>query len=260
MSLQPIKNTTAHRLALLAKYNILDTPPEADFDDLTHLAATLCGTPIALISLLDADRQWFKSRCGLEATETPIEQAICAHAVAQSDLGNTFIVADAAQDARFAENPLVTGDIGLRFYAGQSLIARDGTPVGTICVVDRVARPDGLNATQQQALRVLARQVVAQMELRQTVQHLARVLTEKAAMQAEVKELRALLPICSYCKDVRNDQDYWQSVEEYLASQGDVLCSHGVCPNCFDRALGDMGLPSQPYPVELGARATQPAA
>ncbi len=151
----------AERLAALARYDVLDTPPEAGFDDVTRLAAQLCGTPIALITLLDASRQWFKSRVGLDIDETPRAVAFCDHTIRGDTL---FEVADARLDARFRDNPLVTGAQDMRFYAGVPLTTPDGHNLGTLCVIDHV--PRRLDPLQRAALETLSRQVVIQLELR----------------------------------------------------------------------------------------------
>jgi len=156
------------RLNVLWQYDVLDTVPEAVFDELTELAANICEAPTALISLVDEKRQWFKSRVGLTVRETSRDVSFCSHAIRQSGL---FIVPDATQDARFAHNPLVTSDPKIRFYAGAPLVTPDGYALGTLCVIDkepRVLRPD-----QQKALLVLARHIMTQLELRRHSRELA---------------------------------------------------------------------------------------
>ncbi len=157
----PIPADEADRLAALNQYQILDTLPEQVFDDIVELAAQICGTRIALISLVDRDRQWFKAKVGLNASQTPRNVAFCAHAILQPEM---FMVPDAREDARFANNPLVTDDPQIRFYAGVPLINVEGHALGTLCTIDTVPRE--LDAAQQNALRVLARHVMAQLELR----------------------------------------------------------------------------------------------
>ena len=144
----------------LRKYALLDTPPEQALNDLTSLTAQICGAPIALISLVDKDRQWFKASIGFESTETPRDISFCGHAIHHRDL---FIVPDATLDARFADNPMVTEEPCVRFYAGAPLINPEGHILGTLCVMDHVPRT--LDAAQQEALRILARQVMAHLEL-----------------------------------------------------------------------------------------------
>ena len=157
----------AERLAALRSYDVLDTGAEAAYDDLVALASHICGTPIALVSLVAADRQWFKARQGLDVAETSRDLAFCAYAVLGSDL---MIVPDATQDPRFSSNPLVTGAPDIRFYAGAPLATEDGYTLGTLCVIDRVPRT--LTPEQQRALIALGRQAVAQLELRRNLKRL----------------------------------------------------------------------------------------
>jgi PAS domain S-box-containing protein len=161
----------AERVAILRDFAVLDTPSEKDFDDLARLAATICEVPVALVSLVDRDRQWFKSRVGLEATETPRAASFCAHAIQAGE--EVMIVRDAPADPRFADNALVTGAPHIRFYAGVPLVSAEGAGLGTLCVID--TRPRDLTEQQIGALRVLGRQVQAQLELRRRVVAVARL-------------------------------------------------------------------------------------
>jgi PAS domain S-box-containing protein len=156
------------RLEALSRYDLLDTLPEQELDDLTSLASHICSAPISLLSLVDAERQWFKSSVGVEFRETPRDISFCGHAVLGHDL---FVVPDAAADDRFAGNPLVTGDLHVRFYAGAPLTTPDGHVLGALCVMDRVPRQ--LDARQAASLRALSRQVMAQLELRRHTRDLA---------------------------------------------------------------------------------------
>ncbi|MBD9370748.1 GAF domain-containing sensor histidine kinase [Xanthomonas sp. XNM01] len=168
----------AKRVAALHAYGILDTPREAVFEDITRIASNVCGTPIAVINLVDSERQWFKAEIGLGVRETPLDTSICAHALLEHEF---LEVPDTTCDPRFSANPLVTGAPGLRFYAGALLKTPDGQPLGTVCVLDVVPRT--LSDTQAETLRALARQVMAQFELRRMLAaseelnaHRARVL------------------------------------------------------------------------------------
>ena len=151
------EHSEASRQRALDVYHVVDTFPEVAYDDIVTLASQLCGVPIALISLIDRDRQWFKSRHGLDVLETPRETAFCAHAILDHAV---LQVADTLQDARFADNPLVTGDPRVRFYAGAPLAAADGSLVGTLCLIDQRARQ--LDDQQLSLLRDLADLVEAE--------------------------------------------------------------------------------------------------
>lgn len=151
------------RLAALADYMVLDTPPEPNFDDIVQIAAQLCNTPISLVSLIETDRQWFKARVGLEAQQTPIDQSVCKLGLGKTDM---LVIPDLSADARTADNSLVSEDPHIRFYAGAPLITPHGEVIGMLCVIDHEPRPDGLTPDQQAVLVTLARQVIAQLELR----------------------------------------------------------------------------------------------
>jgi GAF domain-containing protein len=149
------------RLAALHHYQVLDTEPEQVFDELAFLAGAICGTPVSLITFVDADRQWFKSRIGLHTSETPRSLAFCAHTILGSDL---MVISDTHQDARFRDNPLVTGSPYIRFYAGAPLCTAEKMALGSLCVVDYVPRV--LSHQQRLALKSLSRLVVMQLETR----------------------------------------------------------------------------------------------
>jgi len=182
----PVKTNEARRLKVLWQYDVLDTVPEEVFDDLTELAARICEAPIALISLIDENRQWFKAKVGVTLNETSRDISFCAHAIKQQDL---FIIPDATLDARFASNPLVISDPKIRFYAGAPLITPDGYALGTLCVIDQVPRE--LRIEQKQALRVLARHVMTQLELRRHAKELTDAHEAKEASNEELENLRA---------------------------------------------------------------------
>lgn len=197
------------RLSALHRYRILDTEPERRFDDLAMLASHVCGTPMALITLVDEHRQWFKSRVGVSVSETSRAVSFCAHAIEQPDL---FVVPDTLQDDRFRDNPHVTGDPHIRFYAGAPLVTPDGHALGTLCVMD--SRTRTLTAAQRGALEALRRQVESQLELRLNLIELdqalaardlaeaaqAAVLDQLRAAHDNVRRLSALMPWCSTCQ------------------------------------------------------------
>ena len=179
----PLPDDEAARLEALRQYNVLDTLPEQAFDDITRLAAAICGVPISLVSLIDETRQWFKARVGLEASETPRDQAFCAHAILQPQ--QVLVVPDASEDARFCDNPLVTGGPGIRFYAGAPLISSSGYALGTLCAIDSVPRT--LTDAQREALQALARQAVAQLELRRQLAERSRIEEHLRLLQSTVE-------------------------------------------------------------------------
>ncbi len=178
----PLPTNEAVRLQALHEYRILDSLPERGYDDLTRLASHICGTPVALITLIDRDRQWLKSRVGLDVEETSRDVAFCAHAILNPEL---TVVPDTAADARFADNSFVTADPHIRFYAGAPLVTEEGHALGTLCVIDRIPRE--LDSAQRGALRALARQVLAQLELRRHVRELDTAVEERARAAEQLR-------------------------------------------------------------------------
>lgn len=206
----PATNTTtpdspdeANRLEAVRSYNILDTLPEKEYDDLTQLASHICQTPIALISLIDEQRQWFKSTHGLDIQESPRAIAFCNHTIQSPQ--DVFVVPDSRQDKRFSENPLVTDDPNVVFYAGVPLVDDHGYALGSLCVVDR--KPNQLSSAQLSALKVLAKQVVNlfilrkqnqllntnQIELQKTIAYLADTQQQLTQSERSYRELAEAL-------------------------------------------------------------------
>ena len=212
----------AARLEALRQYSILDTPSESAYNDIARLAAFICDVPIALISFVDSERQWFKSKVGVEVEETARDISFCTHTILSK---NMMVVKDALRDERFMNNPLVTCAPGIRFYAGMPLVTPQGYSVGTLCVIDRHPRKD-LSESQKKTLEALARQVVTQLELRRVSSQLADALDK-------IEIMEGLIPICSYCKGIRNDQGYWSTVEKFIQQHSDVEFTHGVCDRCM---------------------------
>jgi len=213
------------RLSILREYAVLDTGPEAGFDEITLLASRICDTPIALMSLVDSNRLFFKSHVGVEAQEVPFPHAFCGHTIKQR---NVFVVPDCRADGRFAQHPLVINPPHIRFYAGAPLITPTDHSIGTLCVIDHVPRT--VNAVQHLALEILARQIIVQLEQRKIISQLTESL-------ATIKTLRGLLPICAWCKKVRQDDGYWEQLEQYISHHSDASFSHSICPDCRTKEL-----------------------
>lgn len=250
----PIPENETARLAALSRYNILDTPSEQAFEELVQLASQICESPISLVSLLDEDRQWFKAKVGLEVKETPRGQAFCAHAIQKNEI---FEVPDALQDERFHDNPLVTGEDGIRFYAGMPLETPDGYNLGTLCVID--TKPKTLSSAQRFALQTLAKQVIKQMELSLKVQSLGQANEQlqvqrkrimdsihygkriQQAMMPKISTIQAHLPESFSLlmpRDVLSGDFYYfteQYGQLYLAVAD--CTGHGV-PGAFMSAIG----------------------
>jgi GAF domain-containing protein len=184
----PTPKNEKKRLEVLWQYEVLDTVPEQVFDDLTELAASICESPIAMLTLVDEKRQWFKSKVGVSMTETSRDVSFCGHAILQQEL---FIVPDATKDERFSDNPFVTADPKIRFYAGAPLITPDGHALGTLCVLDNV--PHTLRPDQKRALQILSRHVMSQLQLRRHSLELARAAADKKRIQCDLEKANAEL-------------------------------------------------------------------
>lgn len=218
----PIPANEIQRLRSLREYSVLDSLPEQAYDDLTKLASAICNTPIALITLLDEDRQWFKAEIGLGIPETPRSMAFCSHAIMTPD--DVMVVEDAGRDERFASNPLVVGDPNIRFYAGAPLVTPTGEALGTICVIDR--EPRTLSEAQQEALRILSREVIVQLELRRSIATLEQTVLEQEQYvesmheyQRDMERVRANLEVQTLTDaltGVHNRRSFDLALEEEL--------------------------------------------
>ncbi len=212
----------AERLKSLEKYNIIDTLPEESYDEITSLAAYICETPIALVSLIDENRQCFKSHLGLNTSETPRKYSFCAHAINKPD--EPFIIEDATEDSRFHDNPLVTGEPYIKFYAGAPLLNSDGYPLGSLCVLDH--KPRTLNDSQIEALKNLSDQVVRTLELKRHQDSLAttnKLLKDKNE-ELEQFAYRAAHDLKSPLKNVSGLVDYCLNTQkENLDEEGQEM-------------------------------------
>ena len=184
----PVPKNEKKRLEVLWQYDVLDTVPEQVFTDLADLAASICEAPIAMITLVDEERQWFKAKQGITVSETSRDVSFCAHAILQHE---PFIVPDATKDDRFADNPLVISEPKIRFYAGAPLFTPDGYALGTLCVIDKV--PRNLRPDQKRALEILSRHIMTQLELRRHSQELAKSNAEREGIRADLLKVQAEL-------------------------------------------------------------------
>ena len=216
------------RLRSLAEFRILGTEPESCYDDITQIAASTCDVPISLMTLVDKDRQWFKSKIGLEIKQTPRDWSFCTHAIKEN---TPLIIEDALKDKRFINNPLVTSDPKIRFYAGFPLKTNDGNKLGTLCVIDR--KPGFLNPRQLNIMKLLSNQIVSFLELRKRSLKLLDALTN-------LHKQEGILSVCSYCREVKNKDGDWQHLEKYLSSISDIRFSHGVCDICMEKHFPDV--------------------
>ena len=235
----PTPDNETERLTWLRQSRLLDTPPEDAFDDLTRLAAQVCGVPIAAVSLVDDERQWFKSIVGLPITETPRDQAFCAHAILQPEV---LFVPDATKDDRFRDNPLVTGDPNIRFYAAAPLITSGGLALGSLCVIDRVPRQ--LTEQQTAVLEVLARQAAGRIELQRQLVLQDEMMAEQRRLMDQREQAEVSLEA---------ERKFTHALLESL-QEGIVACDAQGILTLFNRAARELhGLPEKPLPPEAWA-------
>jgi GAF domain-containing protein len=225
----PIPKDEPERVAELHSYEILDTLPEDIFDHITVLASHICQTPIAMVTLVDSDRQWFKSKVGTSAAETSRDIAFCAHAIMQDDL---FVVPDAAADKRFAQNPLVLSRPKIRFYAGAPLITPNKHALGTLCVIDRVPRQ--LTKEQREALRALSRAVMAQMESRREIKYLQRRLKRESSERIQLSRQLSEAKVRRRSQDeaIRRVSHDVRSTSKAILSTVDQTLAGDLNPKC----------------------------
>ncbi len=226
MSAPPLHRQERERLEALRRYRILDTSPEKGFDDITYLASALCKTPVAMVAFIDKDRQWFKSRIGLTMQQTARSISICAYTILQRSI---MVVPDVSKDERFSDNPLVTGPMGIRFYAGVPVFSIGGLPLGTVAVMDR--EPRTLLVGQEESLRAVSRLASSLLELR-------RANGELIAAQDAMNLYSEVLPVCSSCRKVRTEEGEWVLLEQFVRDHAHDS-SQGICPECARRLYPD---------------------
>ena len=218
----------SERLKALSEYRILGTKPEENYDDITKIASLTCGTPIALLSLVDSDRQWFKAKVGIDAQETVRDWSFCAHAIHSSE---PLIVEDALQDERFFDNPLVKGEPKIRLYAGFPLQNEENHRIGTLCVIDR--EPHGLTDVQLSVMQSLSRQAVAFLELRKRS---IKLIESYCSLVDDGN----IISTCSYCRKAKDTDGHWLHLDRYLSKRTNLNFSHGICDLCIEEHFPDV--------------------
>jgi GAF domain-containing protein len=208
------------RLDALRRYGILDSEPERRFDDIAKLAAAALDMPIAMVSLVDEDRQWSMATVGIARGEVPRAQSFCTHAITQDW---SLVIEDASVDARVHATTLVSGATQARFYAGAPLITPEGHRVGTVCVIDKTPRT--LARRELDILSGLARQTIELLEHRLTAARLGEA-------QQRLQTMATLIPICSHCRKVRDEGNHWLTLERLVQAKTGSRFTHGICPDC----------------------------
>lgn len=221
----------AERLEALRRTGLLDGDPDPTLDRLTRLASRILQAPVSLVTLIDEDRQFFASQVGASEPwasrrESPLSYSLCKHVVAERD---AMVIPDATKDERVCENDAVS-ELGVRAYVGVPLVTAEGHAIGSFCVMD--GRPRDWSDDDLEILRDLAMAAMAEIELRMTVRALDEAL-------GRIRTLRGLIPICTSCKNVRDDAGYWQRVEQFVTHHSDATFTHGLCPDCADEMYGD---------------------
>ena len=225
----PASQQEAERLAALRSYEILDTPPDGAFNRIVALAARYFAVPVALVSLVDEDRIWFKSRCGLDAEQVPRSPGLCA-SVILSD--SAYVVKNALEDPRTLANPLVAGELGIRFYAAAPLVTHDGYRLGTVNVIDFVPRE--FDAEASDTLHQFAGLIMDQMELRLAARKAIRGLAQILLGEERSSELTKLVTVSAWSRKIQIDGE-WVSFERFLVETLGVSITHGIDPESAER-------------------------
>lgn len=233
----PTAAVEANRLQALRSYNILDTPPDGAFDRVTAIAARYFKVPIALVSLVDEDRIWFKSRFGLEPTEIPRSPGLCASVILSDD---AYIVTNAIEDPRTLANPLVAGAMGVRFYAAVPLVTHDGFRLGTMNVIDFAPRE--FSAEDEQTLRDLAGLVMDQMELRMSARRTISALETMYLGAEQAGGMSRLITVSAWSRKIKVD-DEWMTFEEFLQGRLGLNITHGIDPEAEQKLQLSMDRP-----------------